>query len=116
MEGARINQTLDLKGVSCPLNYVKAKLKLEEMEVGQVLKILLDDGESVVSIPRSAKEDGHRILRIRQIEDYFEVLVEKRNPDGAGMDVKNDHKGRGWFRPLKFIFSGCILEVGRWFR
>ena len=85
MEGARINQTLDLRGVTCPLNYVRAKLKLEEMEVGQVLKVVLDDGESIINVPRSAKEDGHRILEIKQIEDYFEVLVEKGNPNG-GMD------------------------------
>ena len=86
MEGARINQTLDLRGVTCPLNYVKTKLKLEEMKVGQVLKVLLDDGESIINVPRSAKEDGHRILEIKQIEDYFEVLVEKGNPNGGGMD------------------------------
>ena len=86
MEEVRIDHTLDLRGVSCPLNYVRAKLKLEEMEAGQVLEVLLDDGESIINVPRSAKEDGHRILEIKQIEDYFEVLVEKGNPNGGGMD------------------------------
>lgn len=86
MEEVRIDHALDLRGVACPVNYVRAKLKLEEMEVGQVLKIVLDDGESIVNVPRSAKEDGHRILEIKQIEDYFEVLVEKGNPNGGGTD------------------------------
>jgi tRNA 2-thiouridine synthesizing protein A len=76
---SKIDQSMDLRGVSCPLNYVKAKLKLEEMEVGQVLEILLDDGEPIVNVPRSAKEDGYKIMEIMQIEDYFKVLVKKGN-------------------------------------
>ena len=73
----KIDQSIDLKGVSCPLNYVKTKLKLEEMETGQVLELLLDDGESIVNVPRSAKEDGHKILEVKKIEDYYKVLVRK---------------------------------------
>jgi tRNA 2-thiouridine synthesizing protein A len=79
MGEAKIDQTIDLRGVSCPLNYVKTKLRLEEMEAGEVLEVLLDDGEPIVNVPRSAKEDGHRILEIQQIEDYFRVLVKKEN-------------------------------------
>ena len=78
MEGIRIDQNMDLRGVSCPLNYVKTKLKLEEMEVGEVLEILIDDGEPILSVPRSIKEDGHKILEIRQIETYFKVVVKKK--------------------------------------
>jgi tRNA 2-thiouridine synthesizing protein A len=76
MPGIKADQEIDLRGVSCPLNYVKAKLKLEEMEVGQILEVLLDDGEPILSVPRSIKEDGHKILEIKQ-EDYFKVLVKK---------------------------------------
>jgi tRNA 2-thiouridine synthesizing protein A len=79
MGEAKIDQAIDLRGVSCPLNYVKTKLRLEEMEAGEVLEVLLDDGEPIVNVPRSAKEDGHRILEIQQIEDYFRVLVKKEN-------------------------------------
>lgn len=74
---SKIDQSMDLRGVSCPLNYVKAKLRLEEMEVGQVLETLLDDGEPIVNVPRSTKEDGHKVIQIMQIEDYFKVLVKK---------------------------------------
>jgi tRNA 2-thiouridine synthesizing protein A len=75
MEGTGADQHIDLRGVSCPLNYVKTKLKLEEMEAGQVLEVLLDDGESIINVPRSAKEDGYRILRIEQVEDHFKLLL-----------------------------------------
>ncbi|MBI3994565.1 MAG: sulfurtransferase TusA family protein, partial [Nitrospirae bacterium] len=35
---------LDLSGVACPINYVKTKLKLEELEIGQRLEVILDEG------------------------------------------------------------------------
>lgn len=84
MESRKIDQNIDLRGISCPLNYVKTKLKLEEMGVGQVLEVLLDDGESIVNVPRSVKEDGHKILKIEQVEGYFKVLVQKENTTAGG--------------------------------
>jgi TusA-related sulfurtransferase len=54
-------RTLDLTGVVCPLNWVKAKLALEELAAGDELTLLLDPGEPVHSVPRSAREDGHGV-------------------------------------------------------
>jgi tRNA 2-thiouridine synthesizing protein A len=54
-------QTLDLTGVVCPLNWVKAKLALEELDQGDRLTLLLDPGEPVESVPRSARDDGHAV-------------------------------------------------------
>ncbi|MFA5839148.1 MAG: sulfurtransferase TusA family protein [Candidatus Margulisiibacteriota bacterium] len=71
------NQKLDIRGVSCPLNYVKTKIKLEEMDVGQILELLLDDGEPILNVPRSAKEDGNEILEVKQIDAYYKVLIKK---------------------------------------
>ena len=53
--------TLDLTGVVCPLNWVKTKLALEELEPGDELVVLLDPGEPIESVPRSAREDGHEV-------------------------------------------------------
>ena len=68
-------ESMDLRGVSCPLNYVRTKLKLEELEPGQVLEIYLDDGEAILNVPRSAKEDGHTILKVEKEKDYYKVLI-----------------------------------------
>lgn len=86
MAAIKVDQNIDLRGVRCPLNYVKAKLKLEEMDVGNVLEILVDDGEPIVNVPRSAKEDGHKILWVEQIEGYFKVLVRKSNSITGGLE------------------------------
>ncbi len=84
MGGVNIDKSIDLRKLSCPLNYVKTKLKLEELGVGQILEVLLDDGESIVNVPRSVKEDGHKILKIEQVEGYFKVLVQKENTTAGG--------------------------------
>ncbi len=77
-----IDEKIDLRGIRCPVNYLKTKLKLEEMEAGQVLEVFIDDGEPILHVPRSVKEDGHRILEIHQIENYFRILVERGKVDG----------------------------------
>ncbi|MDI7259406.1 MAG: sulfurtransferase TusA family protein [Thermodesulfobacteriota bacterium] len=84
MEGVNIAQTLDLRELDCPLHYVKTKLKLEEMEIGQVLEISLDDREEISNISRSAKEEGHKILEIKQTKNYFIILVERQNSNMGG--------------------------------
>jgi tRNA 2-thiouridine synthesizing protein A len=52
---------LDLTGVLCPLNWVKAKLALEPLAPGDRLVLALDPGESMESVPRSAREAGHEV-------------------------------------------------------
>lgn len=69
---------LDLKGVPCPMNFVKTKLKLEEMKSGQVLEVIIDDGEPIKNVPRSVKEDGHQILNAEKIENKWKLLIKKQ--------------------------------------
>ena len=52
---------LDLTGVGCPLNWVRVRLALEELDPGERLELLLDPGEPLRSVPRSAREDGHEV-------------------------------------------------------
>jgi TusA-related sulfurtransferase len=52
---------LDLRGVACPMNWVKTKLALERIAPGETLWVRLDPGEPIDSVPRSAREDGHDV-------------------------------------------------------
>ena len=73
-------QLIDLRGVSCPTNFVKAKLALEDLDNGATARILLDDGEPVKNVPRSLKADGHKLLALKQAEDGHYVLdIEKQD-------------------------------------
>jgi len=70
----------DLRGVACPLNYVKTKLKLEMMDAGERLEVWLDAGEPIKNVPMSLRNDGHKILLEEPLEPeaaHFKVLVEK---------------------------------------
>lgn len=67
-------QVIDLRGVSCPTNFVKAKLALEDVETGEILQILLDDGEPVKNVPRSLKAEGHKLLGLKQAEEGHYIL------------------------------------------
>lgn len=71
-------QVIDLRGVSCPTNFVKAKLALEDADDGTVLQILLDDGEPVKNVPRSLKADGHKLVGLRLTDEGHYVLELKK--------------------------------------
>ncbi len=71
---------LDLKGVACPMNYVKAKLKLETMEMDQELEVILDQGEPYRMVPASLRNDGHEIVHLEPIEnaEFYRLVVKKK--------------------------------------
>jgi len=69
---------LDLLGVSCPMNFVRAKLAIEKIGPGERLEILLDDGEPIVNVSRSLKDEGHRVLKVEPENGHFRLLVKKR--------------------------------------
>ena len=77
MSEIKIDQCLDLQGVPCPLNFVKAKLKLETMDAGGVLEVLLDDGEPITNVTASVKEEGHQILKVQETGKYWKLIVKK---------------------------------------
>jgi len=78
MEEINIDRELDLKGEVCPFTFVKSKLILEQMEPGQILRILLDYKPSVENVPKSMREEGQEVLEVNQIgENLWEVVVRK---------------------------------------
>ncbi len=70
-------KTVDLRGVTCPTNFVKAKLELEAVEAGETVRFLLDDGEPVKNVPRSLKAEGHRLLSLQEIDGHYALTLEK---------------------------------------
>jgi sulfite reductase (ferredoxin) len=74
---AQDSHILDLKGVRCPMNYVQAKLFLENVPVGTTVEICLDEGEPIQNVPVSLKNDGQEILDIKKTDGYYKVLVKK---------------------------------------
>jgi sulfite reductase (ferredoxin) len=69
------NHIIDLRGVACPLNFVKAKLELEKLETGDILEVLVDDGEPVRNVPASLLEQGQEVLDVKNIDGHYCVKV-----------------------------------------
>lgn len=72
---------LDLRGVICPYNFVKTKLKLETLEQGQVLSVLLDDGDPIRNVPRSVENEGHTVLSQERVDQAYRVLIRREESD-----------------------------------
>ncbi len=53
---------LDLTGVPCPSNFIRALLRLETMDEGEVLLLTVDDGETMDNVPPNLEDDGNEIL------------------------------------------------------
>lgn len=77
MNEIKVDEKLDLRGEICPFNFVKTKLKLEEMKGGEILEVIIDNGEPMKNVPRSVKEDGHEILRVEKVDEAYKVTIRK---------------------------------------
>ena len=66
---------LDLRGTPCPINFVRTKLRLEQMSPGSVLEVWLDSGEPIEQVPDSLKMEGYQIKALDEKEDFFSLLV-----------------------------------------
>jgi TusA-related sulfurtransferase len=78
LAGYQVDDTVDITDVVCPTTFVKAKVALEELEIGQILSVHLNDGEPVQNVPRSLKEEGQQILKLINNEDgTYDLLVKK---------------------------------------
>jgi tRNA 2-thiouridine synthesizing protein A len=69
---------VDITDVVCPVTFVKAKVALEELSNGQILEIKLNDGEPIQNVPRSLKNEKHKVLNVNKNEDgTYTMTVEK---------------------------------------
>ena len=63
-----MTHTLDITKEHCPMTFVKTKLKLAQIAEGDILEVLLTDGEPLNNVPRSATEQGFKVLDISKVE------------------------------------------------
>jgi TusA-related sulfurtransferase len=69
-----IDAQVDITDVVCPSTVVNTKIALEKLEEGQVLEIKLNDGEPIQNIPRSLKEEGHKVVKVTKLDDRAWLL------------------------------------------
>lgn len=68
---------LDLRGTPCPINFVRTKLKLDQLPAGVLLEVWLDGGEPIEQVPESLKLNGYAVENLEAREDFFALWVRR---------------------------------------
>jgi tRNA 2-thiouridine synthesizing protein A len=70
-----VDQELNLKGKVCPYTFVESMLALEEMEIGQVLRVIVDYAPSACDVPKSLTKEGYEILDVSKLNETDWAIV-----------------------------------------
>ena len=68
---------MDLRGTPCPINFVRTKLRLEQMAPGSRLEVWLDPGEPIEQVPDSLTMEGYVIESIEDRSSFFAVKIRR---------------------------------------
>ena len=69
---------LDITREHCPMTFVKTKIQLSKLNSGDVLEVLLIEGEPLENVPKSSKEQGFKVLEVSHVEgSVHKVLIQK---------------------------------------
>nr|WP_188898494.1 sulfurtransferase TusA family protein [Caldovatus sediminis] len=73
------DRRLDITGETCPMTFVRTRLELDRMQPGNTLLVLLRGAEPRGNVPRTAAEQGHEVLSLRDGEDGItRLLIRKK--------------------------------------
>ncbi|MDR1454139.1 MAG: sulfurtransferase TusA family protein [Tannerella sp.] len=69
---------LDITRDHCPMTFVKTKIELSKLKDGDFLEVLLSEGEPLENVPRTAREQGYRVVDILPVADAtYKVVIKK---------------------------------------
>lgn len=69
------DQTLDCKGLSCPMPIMKLAKKMKELEKGNVLELLATDPGSKPDVPAWCTKTGHELIGSEEQDGVFKYYI-----------------------------------------
>jgi tRNA 2-thiouridine synthesizing protein A len=66
---------LDIVSEVCPMTFVRVKLLLETLEVGDLLEVRLKGAEPLRNVPKSVVEEGHELVQLHAEADGTSTLL-----------------------------------------
>jgi len=72
------DETLDAKGLMCPMPIVKLAKKMKEMPVGKVLELISDDVGSKEDVPAWAKRTGNELVGTKDENGVYYYYIKKK--------------------------------------
>ena len=70
-----LSEKIDLRGVPCPLNYIRISLLLEKLGVEDTLEVEIDRGEPEETIVLGLEEAGHQIQILEENLKSLRILI-----------------------------------------
>lgn len=81
-KGIRIDRELNLKGKICPYTFIESMLALEEMEAGEVLRVIVDYPPAACDVPNSLKNEGYEVLEVSKLNGTdWTIIVRNTEAD-----------------------------------
>ena len=77
MEDVTPDQTLDAKGLSCPMPILKTKKALKDMGSGQILEVLSTDPGTKNDLPAFCNKGGHEFLGFKEDSGFNRFYIKK---------------------------------------
>jgi len=73
----KADAVLDCIGLFCPLPIARTKEEIENIDVGQILKVEADDPAAEEDIKRWAKRVGHEIVHFEKSENILTFWIRR---------------------------------------
>ena len=71
-------KVLDITREHCPMTFVKTKIELSKLQDGDILEVLLSEGEPLDNVPRNATDQGYNVLSVEHVEGAtYRVTIQK---------------------------------------
>ena len=74
-----MDESLDLRGLKCPLPALLAKKALARLSPGAALTVLADDPLAAVDIPHMCHSEGHAVDSVTSRGSYSEFALRARS-------------------------------------
>lgn len=76
-EEFKVEKSMDLKGLPCPMPVVKVSKGIKDVEIGQVIEAVTTDPGSLTDFPAWARTSGNEIVKTEQTDDVIKFYIKR---------------------------------------
>lgn len=72
-----VDQTLDCKGLSCPMPIIKLSKTMKKLNTGEVLEMIGTDPGSKTDVPAWCEKTGNEFIELQEEDGAFKFYIKK---------------------------------------
>ena len=73
-----VTKEVDARGLNCPLPILKAKKALNDMQSGQLIKVVSTDSGSKRDFEAFARQTGNALVRLEELDNVWTFFLQRR--------------------------------------